>query len=47
LSKSRKGKKKDYLVARPFQGTGRKAVYCFEPKPELKALLMKRLSGGE
>lgn len=38
-------KNKPYLVARPFHGDGREAVYCFRPKTRFKALLMERLSG--
>ncbi len=36
---------KPYLIGRPFQSKGRDATYCFQPKPEFKALLIERLSG--
>jgi inosine-uridine nucleoside N-ribohydrolase len=38
-------KTKPYLVARPYQGSGRQAIYCFDVRPEFKPMLMKRLSG--
>ncbi len=36
---------KPYLVARPFSGNGREAVYCFQPKSEFHSHLIERLSG--
>jgi len=45
FAKADKVKNKPYLVARPFQGTGREAIYCYKPKPEWKGLLMQRLAG--
>ncbi len=36
---------KPYLVARPAEKSGRKAVYCARPTPAFKQSLMQRLSG--
>lgn len=38
-------KTKPYLVVRPYQGSGRQAIYCFDVRPNFKPTLMKRLSG--
>lgn len=38
-------KTKQYLNVRPYEGTGRKAIYCFDVQPEFKPMLMERLSG--
>jgi inosine-uridine nucleoside N-ribohydrolase len=38
-------KTKPYLVARPYNGSGRKAIYCFDVRPEFKPTLIQRLSG--
>jgi pyrimidine-specific ribonucleoside hydrolase len=37
--------KKPYLVARPGQGPGRQAIYCFDVRPDFKPMLIRRLSG--
>lgn len=40
-------KMKPYLVVRPCDAEGsREILYCYEPKPELKPMLLKRLSGS-
>ena len=43
--RERETRTKPYLIGRPFQSKGRDATYCFQPKPEFKALLIERLSG--
>lgn len=45
ISNGSEPKTKPYLIGRPFQGTGREAIYCFKPKPEFTTLLIERLSG--
>lgn len=38
---------KPYLIARPWNGEGRKAIYCYRPDPEFHRLLIKRLAGRD
>lgn len=38
---------KPYLIARPVTAQGRKATYCFRPKPAFKELLIERLKGSQ
>ncbi len=45
VSNTGQSKTKPYLIGRPFQGAGRDATYCFQPKPEFTTLLIERLSG--
>lgn len=39
------GKTKPYLLVEPSQDEAREVIYCFRPRDEFKAVLMRRLAG--